>query len=141
MILRVTADTNVYISGLNFGGKPRAVLEAARRGEIELALSPPIMAEIARILTHKFKWPENDLAEISRQLRSFTFPVEPNLLLDVIADDASDNRIIECAVTSSSEYIVSGDAHLIGLKEYAGIRIVNPSTFLNLIRTKNEGRP
>jgi|SRR5579883_1876490 len=140
-MLRVTADTNIYISGLNFGGKPLAILQAARRAEIDLAISPPITAEILRILRDKFKWPENDLAEISRQLGSFTLQVEPDMRLDIIAEDPSDNRILECAAASSSDYIVSGDAHLIGLKEYAGIRIVSPCTFLELLRTKNESRP
>ena len=40
--MRAVADTNVYISALNFGGKPLQVIELARAGEIELAISNAI---------------------------------------------------------------------------------------------------
>jgi predicted nucleic acid-binding protein len=45
-VLRVTADTNVFISGLNFrGGKPFHVLELARERKINLTVSDAILGE------------------------------------------------------------------------------------------------
>jgi hypothetical protein len=38
---RVTLDSNVYVSALQFGGKPKAVLDAGLEGEIDI-LSHPI---------------------------------------------------------------------------------------------------
>jgi putative PIN family toxin of toxin-antitoxin system len=130
-MLRVTADTNIYISALNFGGKPLAILDAAQHGEIELAISEPIMAEMIRILRNKFQWPEADLAEIGEQILAYTLFVEPRMQVTIIDEDPSDNRILECARESSSGYIVSGDAHLLKLVEFEGAKIVTPSQFLS----------
>jgi predicted nucleic acid-binding protein len=58
-VLRVTADTNVIISGLNFLGNPRHVLEMAEDGAIHLAVSDAILDEIERVLRRdKFGWPK-----------------------------------------------------------------------------------
>jgi predicted nucleic acid-binding protein len=33
--------------------------------------------------------------------------------MDAIAEDPTDDRILECAVASQSEYLVTGDNHLL----------------------------
>jgi predicted nucleic acid-binding protein len=54
-VRRVTADTNVYVSAIQFGGKPQTLLDLAQDGQIELALSNAILDETLRILRDKFK--------------------------------------------------------------------------------------
>ncbi len=65
---RVTADTNIYISGLYFQGKPFDFLELARYGAIELAISEPILVEIRRVLTDKFHWSQEEIAVVERRI-------------------------------------------------------------------------
>ena len=60
---RITADSNIYISALNYGGKPLQVLELARAGEIELAISNAIITETPRVLHHKFHWEPTDVTD------------------------------------------------------------------------------
>jgi uncharacterized protein len=55
-VVRVTADTNIYISALNFGGPPDKLIELARAGEIHLSISDDIMNEVTRVLRDKFRW-------------------------------------------------------------------------------------
>ena len=64
----VTADTNVCISGLVFGGAPRQFLNAARAGMCRLAISAPIMTEIVRVLREKFRWSPQALSDLERQM-------------------------------------------------------------------------
>jgi predicted nucleic acid-binding protein len=45
-VLRVTADSNIYISAMNFGGAPDKLLDMARNGDIVLAISDPIVEEV-----------------------------------------------------------------------------------------------
>ena len=45
----VTLDSNVYISALQFGGKPMQLLDMAINGEIEIAVSQPIITEVGRV--------------------------------------------------------------------------------------------
>jgi len=71
-VLRVTADTNVIISGLNFSGNPRHVLEMAEDGAIHLAVSDAILDEVERVLRRdKFGWPEEEIDKAIRYLSKF----------------------------------------------------------------------
>ena len=54
--MRVVLDTNVIVSGLNFPGNERLVLELALRGRFELYLSPFILEEVGGVLGGKFGW-------------------------------------------------------------------------------------
>ena len=63
--MRVVLDTNILISGLNFSGNERFVLELARRGRFELYLSPFILQETAGVLTRKFGWSEERSTQAS----------------------------------------------------------------------------
>jgi len=92
-VRRVTADSNIYISALNFGGKPLQVLELARAGQIELAISNAIITETSRILHHKFHWKPSDIEEAVRG--SLTVPLQSSL------DLASFTIEIRAARTSS----------------------------------------
>jgi hypothetical protein len=47
---RVTADSNIYVSALRFGGKPLTLLEVALDGQIELAISDAILDETLGVL-------------------------------------------------------------------------------------------
>ena len=60
----VIIDTNVYISGLTFTGKPSEVLELMIKGKIEVYISPFILAEIERILNKTFVWEEKQLTKL-----------------------------------------------------------------------------
>lgn len=50
-----------------------------------------------------------------------------------VADDPDDDKVIECALAGEAAYIVSGDRHLLDLKEYEGIVIVRANEFLALV--------
>ena len=54
----------------------------------------------------------------------------------MIADDQDDDKFIECAVASRAGVIVSGDKHLLDLKEYEGIEIMKAADFLSIISMK-----
>jgi len=43
--------------------------------------------------------------------------------------DPDDNKFLDCAVAGSADYIVSGDADLLSLREVQGIPIVDAPTF------------
>jgi len=50
--------------------------------------------------------------------------------LKIIEEDPDDNMFIECAVALECSHIISGDKHLKSVKNYMGIKIVNPKEFL-----------
>ena len=140
-MLRVTADTNVIISGLNFSGNPRHVLEMAEDGAIHLAVSDAILDEVERVLRRdKFGWPKEEIDKAIRQITRFTEHVEPKQRIDAVKEDPTDNRILECAAASGSDYLVSGDKHLLKLGQYQGIKIVLPADFIQMQGQHGRGR-
>ncbi len=59
--------------------------------------------------------------------------------LDVIREDPPDNRILECAVSSGSDFIVTGDKDLLRLKWYDSIQIVTLARFVEMVADQNTG--
>ena len=54
----------------------------------------------------------------------------PTETLDAVPGDATDNRILECAVAAGADTVVSGDRHLLSLENYRDIRIQRVAEFL-----------
>src|SRR4051794_31196445 len=102
---RVTYDSNIWISALQFGGRMRAVLQMAIDKEIEVAISEPIVQETLRILRDKFGWSDERLQGAEATMNLHATKVTPTQALNVVPGDADENRIIECAVASGSEAI------------------------------------
>ena len=50
----ITLDTNIYVSALQYGGKPMALLQQALSGDIEISVSQAILDETLRVLREKF---------------------------------------------------------------------------------------
>ncbi len=136
MPLRVTADSNVIISGFHAAGNPRAVLELARRGEIELYLSPFIVREVSNVLAGaKFRWAQERIRRAFVGVPFTLIDSGPPRLRAVAGDpDNPDNRILECARAARATYLVTGDRDLLDLGSYRRIRILTPRAFLDLIK-------
>ena len=130
--MRVVLDTNVIVSALNFPGNERLVLELGMRGRFELCLSPFILEEVAGVLVRKFGWTSERTSQALRSLRSAVTVIEPPRLAEVIEGGHADNRILECAVAASADYLVTGDRrHLLPMGVHRRARIVNAPRFLS----------
>lgn len=129
--MRVVADTNVFLSGLLFGGRPEEIIDLARKGQVELVVSADILLELAAVLEVKFGWQGAAIAEAVRSIGYFSTLVKPRVVIKEIIDDA-DNRVLECAVEGKADFIVSGDHHLLDLKTYRGIHILKATALLNI---------
>lgn len=55
--MQIVLDTNVYISGFLFGGKPFEILNHIEDERIGLCYSAPIRQETEAVLSEKFGWP------------------------------------------------------------------------------------
>ena len=131
--LKIVIDTNVYVSGLNFNGKPRNVLNMIWRKEIEVYISPFIIVELENTLEKDFDWDKEAINDTIERIKLNTISVQPNIRISIIKEKDADNRILECAIEGKVQYIVSGDKkHLLSLREHQGIKIISPADFLGL---------
>ena len=133
MTVKVVIDTNIYISAIFWSGNPREIIELGRDKKIYIFTSAEIKDELAIKLNTKFKLNDSEIKNILLDFSTFTIPVEVSLRVNAISDDPEDNKFIECALTCSADYIVSGDKHLLKMKEYAGIRILRATEFLRFV--------
>jgi len=131
---RVVIDTNVFVSGLTFKGKPREVLDLVWIGEIEAYISPFIFKELEETLKKDFGWDRDQIKQTIEKIKAKTILVHPKEKLSVIKEKDDDNRILECAIEERVQYLISGDRrHLLPLKEIQGIKILSPAEFLRLL--------
>lgn len=134
--MKVVLDTNVIISGLLASdGPPGEIIHLWIDDKLTVILSQALIEEYLEVISRpKFKnigtLLERHEVLINLIEQNRTVFVSPKESLAVIHDDPEDNRVLECAAEGAAEFIISGDSHLLGLKEYCGIQIVTPAEFL-----------
>lgn len=137
-MIRVTVDTNVLVSATYWSGSPLIVMELVGQRKLCCILSNEILEEYDRVINSDeiVDKVENKGLVASRiidKVVSDCIIVEPKVRLEIVKDDPSDNKILECAVAGSADYLITSDAHLLGIKEFMGVRIVRPKDFLDIL--------
>ena len=128
---RIVLDTNVIISAILFGGPPRKVFESVLSCKYRAYISRELLDEIESVLSRpKFALSREIIQSIIRELQDLFEPVSPQESLKVISTDPDDDRVLECAVSSKADYIISGDSDLLKLKKFRKIKILSPAEFL-----------
>ncbi|MEE8167666.1 MAG: putative toxin-antitoxin system toxin component, PIN family [Candidatus Hydrothermarchaeales archaeon] len=134
-MLRVVLDTNVLISAIGWRGHPRKVLALCIDGKLTLMQTQEMLKEFERVLQRaRFTFIHAEKKqELLRYLIDISIKVTPKENVEVIKEDPDDNKFLDCAVAGKADYIVSGDRHLLKLKEHKGIKIVTASGLLKVL--------
>lgn len=128
--MRVVFDTSILVSALMFpGGRGEAALRRVIQEADELAISPPILDELLAVLARKFSRNPEELSHTAVFISDMALTVRPRRRLKVVEDDP-DNRILECALAAKAEAIVTGDAGLLALREFRGVRLLSLREYL-----------
>ena len=127
--MRVVLDTNVVASGFLWGGVPRQLLQAAREKKLQLCTSTTLLLELTDILgrakfARKLAAAQLSVDQLVERYTLLTTVVHPATITPTILNDPDDDQVLACALAAKAELIVSGDRHLLDLKEYRGMRIV-----------------
>ena len=132
--IRVVLDTNVLVSAfIKYGGNEWRILRKAILGEIILITSDEIIEEFESVISRpKFGYSKERVNEMKNFITSASRTVVPDERFNIVKDDPSDNKIIECGVAGNVNYIISGNKHLINLKEFRGIKIVKGKEFIDV---------
>jgi len=131
-------DANVYVSAyVRPEGPPGQIVERfLRDAAFELVLSANIVEEVLQALAYP------------KVLKSARTKVEPDLWfedivmlaefvtdqpIEAVSTDPDDDKYIAAGIEGRASFVVSGDPDLLDLKEHAGVRIVSPRGFLDLL--------
>ena len=133
---KVVLDTNVVISALLFGGETVRLVRLWQTGAFSWLASAAIIQEYARVLAYpKFKLTEAEIRELlNEDILPFVTAVRVGKVPRVIRQDPSDDEFLACALTGKADAIVSGDHHLLELKRYREIPILDVRTFLSNLK-------
>ncbi len=132
--MQVVFDTNTFISAFVIpGGKAENAYLEAVRGTFELFTSVAILTETANTLRTKFGWSDYKTQQLLRAISKTATVIKSQPHIHVLKDEP-DNRILECALLTGADLIVTGDKHLLSLRKYRDISIIKLADFVKLIR-------
>lgn len=138
-MIKLVLDTNVFVSGFLWEGNESEAIRNIERKEAMNFISPEILSEIEDVINRdKFKdmLAKHNLTadEIIEKIVSLSHIVIGGKLgKNVVKADPKDDKFIECAINSDADYIVSGDRHLLELKEYENIKIITAKEFVDIV--------
>lgn len=142
-LIRAIIDTNLFISGFFADrGYTYQLQDLWIKGAFELAASEEILTEIRQTLLkpairQKMLLEPGEENEIVALVREKAFIVTKDLYqTDRISKDYQDNKFLACALEAKADYIVSGDNHLLEMKHFHGIQIVDVKFFVYKIKRK-----
>lgn len=142
--MRVVLDTNVVVSRYwSPAGIAAKVLHRWQRKDFDPVVSPDLLREYDRVLRYPkiralHRMDDEEIARVIKDFKELSITVVPTRRLVIIADDPTDNMVVECAVEANAHVIVSGDKHLLSLGSFHGIQILPPAAFLRLFDDREE---
>ena len=139
--MRVVVDTNVALSGLLWSGPPNRILRWAQKGILQIVACAETVAELKRVLeykrfTQRLSLLETTAAEVHAYFVNLAlFVPTPEVIPNEITEDPFDNFFLALAFHYDARLIISGDSHLLDLRDYKHIQIVTPSEACQVIET------
>lgn len=137
-MLRVVLDTNVLISAVISDGKPRELLRKGISKAFCLVTSDLLLRELGTVLRRpKFNIDKDEIHRILLALMQASEVVEVVSKFNLVEEDPKDDMVVETAYNGRADFIVSGDNHLLALKKFREIRIVDVKQMLIYLEGKS----
>ena len=137
-MVRAVLDANVYISAIiQPGGTPGRLVERfLRDASVEIVVSSAIVDEVLRALAYPKV--RKLLHGADAQLWFEDIVVLADLVagaqqLSGICEDPDDDKYVAAALEGRAGYVVTGNQAFLGIREHAGVTIVTPRSFLDLL--------
>lgn len=127
--MKVTLDTNVFVSALEFCGTLARILDLQTDEVYTLCVSESLLEELRRVLQDGFDWSVEDIETVLDPIVARAILVEPRTAVRT-SRDANDDHILACAMAAAADVLVTGDKDLLVPGEFEGIPIVTPREFL-----------
>ena len=130
--MRALFDTNVLIAAFLTEGLCLKLLGRAKRRQFELYTCPFVLGEFEEKLAKKFTATKIEIREALALIKEASLTVNPasdNITVNNICRDTDDDNVLACAIAAKADYLVTGDADLLIIDAYQGIKIISPREF------------
>lgn len=133
-MIRAVFDTNILISGVLYSGKPSRLIDLVVEGEIQLVSSVEIIQEFSDVIARpKFHLSKEEHQLFTNFVIRLSTIIETKSKFKVVKQDPDDDMVIISAFDGKAPFIISGDPHLLDLKEVLGIRILTANQMLKML--------
>jgi putative PIN family toxin of toxin-antitoxin system len=133
--MKIVLDANIFISSFFWGGNPRKALERVIAGIDELFITKEILDEINDVTGRpKFHADGDEINYFINSIEEISNKIVSKRRINNGSRDKTDNKYIECGLSAHVDYIISGDIHLLEIKEYENIKIVTAKEYLEIIK-------
>ena len=138
-MLRAVLDANVFVSAaIRPGGPPGRIIERfLGENGFTLVLSEDIVREVLRALEYpkvrRYVRRDLDPALWFEDLVVLAELVAGTVQVAGVSDDPDDDKYLAAAVAGRTSFVVTGDPHLLTVREYEGVRIITPRSFLDVL--------
>jgi len=136
-VIRAVVDTNVLIAALrSSSGASYQILMAADRGDFQLALSVPLLAEYDDVSARPdmgITIPASAVDAIIRRIAMVAHRQQIYFLWRPILPDAKDDMVLEVAIASGATHIVTFNRKDFRLAAQFGITVLTPADFIRLL--------
>jgi len=131
--MKIVLDANIFVSSFFWGGNPRSVLKRVIAGIDELFITKEILDEIETVMGRpKFHADKEKIVYFINSIEEIGTKIVSKKQIKNGSRDKADNKYLECGITADVDYIISGDIHLLELKEYENIKIVTVKNYLEI---------
>ncbi len=128
---RVVLDTNVLVSSA-LGGALELILDKWGDEAFTVVMTSDILDEYLDVIHRpKFHLKQETIDRITRYIYEFGEFFVSAETIQAIPDDPNDDKFLEAVLAGRADVIVSGDRHLLELKEFRGIPIITAREFMN----------
>ena len=139
MIVAVLDPNTLTSALLSPKGAPAEIIRRWQAAEFSLITSPRLIDALRRRLTSPqvrqyLAWTDEEIDNFLQTFRTIALVVEAQPWGPARSLAPDDERVLECAVAGGAAYVVSGQAALLDLIDYSGIKILNPVGFLAVLQ-------
>jgi putative PIN family toxin of toxin-antitoxin system len=136
-VIRAVIDTNVLIAALrSSSGASHQIILAADRGDFQMALSVPLLAEyddVSRRATAGITIPASAVDAIISRIAQVAHKQQIFFLWRPILPDPKDDMVLEVAIASGATHIVTFNYKDLRLAARFGITVLPPAAFIRLL--------
>ena len=141
MAVRIVLDTSVLVAATRSrNGASFRLLAMLPSPEFQIALTVSVYTEWQAVLTRPEHRPPGATAEdvqaFLRYLASLAHLQDVHFLWRPFLRDPDDDMVLECAVASSSPFIVTHNIKDFRRTSELKVQAITPADFLNLLRSK-----
>jgi len=138
--MRVVFDTSVLVAAARSrNGASFQLLSMLPSPRFELALTIPMYTEWQSVMTRAEHMPPGASVDLTmrylRYLASMAHLQDVHFLWRPFLSDPDDDMVLECAVASGSQFIVTHNIRDFRRVEELKVQAIKPADFLNLMRT------